>query len=57
MAAAARDVLAGMLRRPDYRSKERPNAIKILHHKTGATVWHPLDEVVDGTVVRFLSAS
>jgi len=47
------NVLAGVLRWPDYRSKEWPNAIKILHHKTGATVWHPLEEIVDGTVVRF----
>jgi hypothetical protein len=36
------NVLAGVLRWPDYRSKEWPNVIKILHHKTGATVWHPL---------------
>jgi hypothetical protein len=42
------NVLAGMLRWPDYRSKEWPNAIKILHHKTGATVWHPLEEMTDG---------
>jgi hypothetical protein len=47
------NVLAGVLGWPDYRSKEWPNAIKILHHKTGAIVWHPLEEVVNGTVVRF----
>jgi hypothetical protein len=35
------------------RSKEWPNAIKILHHKTGATVWHPLEDVVGGESVRF----
>jgi hypothetical protein len=30
-----------------------PNAIKILHHKTGATVWHPLEDTVDDVTVRF----
>ena len=43
------NVLAGVLRWPDYRSKEWPNAIKIVHHKTGATVWHPLEDD-DGTL-------
>lgn len=33
----------------DYRSPEWPNAIKIEHHKTGATVWHPLQDE-DGTL-------
>ena len=47
------NVLAGILRWPDYRGKEWPNAIKILHHKTGATVWHPLEEIKNGEVVRF----
>src|SRR5262245_38678382 len=47
------NVLAGILRWPDYRGKEWPGAIKILHHKTGATVWHPLEETIDGTLVRF----
>ena len=28
--------MAGVVRWPDYRSREWPNAIKILHHKTGA---------------------
>jgi hypothetical protein len=26
-----------------------------LHHKTGATVWHPLEEIEKGSVVRFYS--
>ena len=43
------NVLAGALRWPDYRSKNWPNAIKIIHHKTGATVWHPLQDD-DGTL-------
>jgi len=47
------NVLAGVLRWPDYRSKEWPSAIKILHHKTGATVWHPLEDIVDGATVQF----
>jgi hypothetical protein len=42
------NVLAGYLRWPDYRSTERPNALKIFHHKTGAVVWHPLQDA-DGT--------
>jgi len=47
------NVLAGVLCWPDHRSKEWPNAIKILHHKTGATVWHPLEDTVDDVTVRF----
>jgi hypothetical protein len=47
------NVLAGVLGWSDYRSKEWPSAIKILHHKTGATVWHPLEDTVDGVVVKF----
>jgi hypothetical protein len=43
------NVLAGALRWPDYRSREWPNAIKIAHYKTGATVWHPLQDD-DGTL-------
>jgi integrase len=47
------NVLAGVLRWPDYRSKEWPSAIKILHHKTGAVVWHPLEETVEGIIIQF----
>jgi hypothetical protein len=43
------NVLAGALRWPDYRSKDWPNAIKITHYKTGATIWHPLEDD-DGTL-------
>jgi hypothetical protein len=43
------NVLAGALHWQDYRSKEWPNAIKIAHYKTGATVWHPLEDE-DGTL-------
>lgn len=47
------NVLAGVLRWPDYRNSEWPNAIKILHHKTGATVWHPLEDTLEGVQVKF----
>jgi hypothetical protein len=47
------NVLAGCLRWPDYRSKEWPNAIKILHHKNNTTVWHPLAEIRDGVNTLF----
>jgi hypothetical protein len=49
------NVLVGYLRWPDYRSKEWPNHIKIEHHKTGATVWHPLEETTAEGVVKFYS--
>lgn len=42
------NVLAGYIRWTDYRSVDWPNAIKIEHHKTGAVVWHPLEDE-DGT--------
>jgi hypothetical protein len=45
--------LAGYLRWTDYRSKEWPSAIKIEHHKTGAIVWHPLEELTDAGIVTF----
>jgi hypothetical protein len=41
------NVLAGYIRWTDYRSADWPNAIKIEHHKTGAVVWHPLEEMTD----------
>ena len=47
------NVLAGYLRWTDYRSDEWPNAIKIEHHKTGAVVWHPLEEMTDAGLVKF----
>jgi hypothetical protein len=49
------NVLAGYLAWPDYRGKEEPSAIKINHHKTGAVVWHPLEEATDAGVVKFYS--
>jgi hypothetical protein len=47
------NVLAGYLAWPDYRPKDAPNAIRIVHHKTGATAWHPLEESADGGTVQF----
>jgi hypothetical protein len=47
------NVLAGYLRWSDYRSKEWPSAIKIEHHKTGAVVWHPLEENTKAGIVKF----
>jgi hypothetical protein len=47
------NVLSGYLRWVGYRSKEWPSAIKIEHHKTGAIVWHPLEEVTDRGPVKF----
>jgi hypothetical protein len=47
------NVLAGYVTWSSYRSKEHPNAIKILHHKTGAVVWHPLEEATDDGTVKF----
>jgi len=47
------NVLAGYLAWPDYRPKDAPTAIRIVHHKTGATVWHPLEEQTDEGTVQF----
>lgn len=37
------NVLAGHLRWTDYRPVERPNHVRIVHHKTGHIVLHPLE--------------
>lgn len=47
------NVLAGYLRWPDYRGEQAPTMIRIEHHKTGAVVWHPLEESTDSGVVKF----
>jgi hypothetical protein len=36
------NVLSGHLTWADYRPIERPNAVRVLHHKTGEIVWLPL---------------
>ena len=38
------NILAGYLRWSDYRPSEKPNHVRIVHHKTDEVVWHPLDE-------------
>jgi hypothetical protein len=47
------NVLAGCITWPDYRGKQAPNAIRIEHHKTGAVVWHPLEETTDAGTAKF----
>jgi hypothetical protein len=42
------NVLAGYVRWSDYRGPSAPTAIRITHHKTGATVLHPLVDPEDG---------
>jgi hypothetical protein len=37
----------------DYRGQAAPNAIKITHHKTGAVVWHPLEEKTEQGPLKF----
>lgn len=37
------NVLAGHLCWSDFRPPERPNHVRIVHHKTGQVVWHPLE--------------
>jgi len=45
------NVVGGYLTWPDYRPADFPHALRIVHHKTGAVVWHPLEEVTpDGPV-------
>jgi hypothetical protein len=41
------NVLAGFIRWTDYRSREAPTTLR-MHHKTGAVVFHPLEETITG---------
>jgi hypothetical protein len=47
------NVLQGCLAWPDYRGRDHPTMVRIFHHKTGAVVWHPLEEETEAGVVRF----
>jgi hypothetical protein len=47
------NVLQGCLAWPDYRGRENPTMVRIFHHKTGAVVWHPLEEKTDAGTVQF----
>lgn len=53
MVAAPENVLAGYITWSDYRGHDMPTAIKIEHHKTGAQVWHPLEEETSTGVIKF----
>jgi hypothetical protein len=51
------NVLAGYVRWPDYRGANSPGVIWIEHHKTGAKVPHPLEEITaDGKVMFYAEA-
>ena len=51
------NVVGGYLTWPDYRPTDFPRALRIVHHKTGAVVWHPLEEVTpDGPVCFYPEA-
>lgn len=47
------NVLAGCLAWPDYRGREHPTMVRIFHHKTGAVVWHPLEEATSAGTIQF----
>jgi hypothetical protein len=47
------NVLAGYIRWTDYRGREAPSAIRIVHHKTGAVILHPLEETTEAGTVQF----
>lgn len=47
------NVIGGYLTWPDYRPADFPHALRIVHHKTGAVVWHPLEEITPDGPVRF----
>jgi hypothetical protein len=49
------NVLAGCITWTDDRGPKAPTAIKVEHHKTGATVWHPLEEKAADGLVTFYS--
>jgi hypothetical protein len=47
------NVVGGCLTWPDYRPADFPHALRIVHHKTGAVVWHPLEEATPDGTIRF----
>jgi hypothetical protein len=51
------NVVGGYLTWLDYRPADFPHALRIVHHKTGAVVWHPLKELTpDGPVCFYPEA-
>lgn len=47
------NVIAGHIKWSDYRAPSAPAVARILHHKTGAVVLHPLEEQTPMGTVRF----
>jgi hypothetical protein len=48
------NVVGGYLTWPDYRPPDFPHALRVVHHKTGVVIWHPLEEIaLDGSPIRF----
>ena len=48
------NVIAGHIKWTGYRRPGKPPTIQIEHHKTGATIDHPLEEELeDGTIIQF----
>lgn len=47
------NVIAGHIKWSDYRASSAPSVVRILHHKTGAIVLHPLEEATPKGTVRF----
>ena len=48
------NVVGGYLTWQDYRPADFPHALRIVHHKTGALIWHPLEETAPGEApIRF----
>jgi hypothetical protein len=47
------NVVGGYLTWPDYRPSDFPHALRIVHHKTGAVVWHPLEESSEAGPIRY----
>jgi hypothetical protein len=47
------NVVAGHMKWSDYRAPSAPSIIRVAHHKTGTVAPHPLEEVSNGTVIKF----
>jgi len=54
VASAPRERYRRIPKWSDYRSGQFPTAIRIVHHKTGQVVLHPLEELLpNGKVIKF----
>jgi hypothetical protein len=47
------NVIGGHINWTDHRGKDAPTSIRIFHHKTGAVVLHPLEEMNEGETILF----